>query len=293
MSSLLEPAFLRELQLLKRKLEVQARSRQAGERLARRRGSSAEFEQHRSYVAGDDVRRVDWLATARSGMPVIKQFRSEEDPIVRILLDRSASMNTGEPNKLLLTKRLAAALGYLTLESGARVQLIAAPGDEGSGVRYFEPRRGRGSLSQLLKQLSGVEPTGATALAEWTRNVVATTKRPGLLAVLSDFLDHGGALRELDLARGQGHEVALIQFVSKEELEPDFEGDVELEDVETNEHVELTLDQSALDAYLSEMFALLENLRAWSRQRGQAYVRVTREQDLGEAMRRFVTRGQD
>ena len=70
---LLSPEFMRELEMLKRRLEIQARSGELGERAAPRRGGSAEFQEHRPYAPGDDPRRIDWLAFARTGQPVTKQ----------------------------------------------------------------------------------------------------------------------------------------------------------------------------------------------------------------------------
>src|SRR5580700_10816238 len=107
-SELLDPAFVRELETLRRRMQVRARSGAGGDHLARRRGGSAEFLEHRPYAPGDDLRRIDWLASARTGQPVFKLFRSEEDVVVRLFLDASQSLATGEPSKLAVAKRLAA-----------------------------------------------------------------------------------------------------------------------------------------------------------------------------------------
>jgi uncharacterized protein (DUF58 family) len=292
-SELLDPAFMRELRVLERKLELVARSGRAGDRLARRRGSSAEFEQHRPYVAGDDVRRVDWLATARSGTPVLKQFRSEEDPIVHVLLDRSASLGTGTPPKLWLAKRLCAALAHLALAGGARLRLVSGPGSDIASVAFTPERRGRPALQALLRQLEEAAPGGATHVGKWVRAVAAVTDRPGLLVVVSDFLDPEPLLGELDLARARGHDIALVQVLSQQELEPELEGDLELFDLETNQHLELSMDPGVMNAYLVALSQWCERLRAWSKQRGQAYVRVTGEVELLPALRKLVLREQD
>ncbi|HQB43450.1 MAG TPA: DUF58 domain-containing protein, partial [Polyangiaceae bacterium] len=75
MSALLDAAFLKELEALRRRLEIKARSGSAGDQLAKRRGGSAEFQDHRPYAPGDDLRRIDWAAYARTGEPVLKLFR--------------------------------------------------------------------------------------------------------------------------------------------------------------------------------------------------------------------------
>src|SRR5262245_26947637 len=99
-AELLGAAFVRELEALRRRLEIRARSGAAGEHLARRRGGAAEFHEHRPYAPGDDLRRIDWAAYARSGEPVLKVFRAEEDVVARLVVDTSASLGVGEPPKL-------------------------------------------------------------------------------------------------------------------------------------------------------------------------------------------------
>lgn len=125
-SPLLDASFVRELEVLRRRLEIRARSGGAGEHLARRRGSSSEFHEHRAYAPGDDMRRIDWAAYARSGEPILKLFRAEEDVIARIVCDASLSLGFGEPLKLDTAKKLAAAVGYMTLARSERAQLFIA-----------------------------------------------------------------------------------------------------------------------------------------------------------------------
>ena len=89
---LLDPSFTRELEALRRQLHIRARSGTVGEHVATRRGASAEFLEHRPYAPGDDLRRMDWLAFARTGEPVLKLFRAEEDVVVRLVVDASGSL---------------------------------------------------------------------------------------------------------------------------------------------------------------------------------------------------------
>jgi uncharacterized protein (DUF58 family) len=293
MTALLDSEFLTELCVLERRLNLRARSGLAGETLARHKGSSAEFEQHRPYVAGDDTRRIDWLAMARSGAPVLKQFRSEEDPVVQVLLDRSASLALGTPTKLWLAQRLCAAVGYLALQHGARLQLISAPGKANDDVTFHARRRGRNTLARYLAELSASDAQGETHLVEWVERITTSTRRAGLLVVVSDFFDPEPVLRQLDLARAQGHDVALAQVLSREEIEPELEGDVELIDAETDARVALTVDGRALEAYRAALAGLCQRLGAWCRQRGHAYVRVASEAQLLPALGRLVRRQQD
>jgi uncharacterized protein (DUF58 family) len=289
-SGLLDPAFTRELEALRRRLSVRARSGGGGDRMAGRRGSSAEFLEHRSYAPGDDLRRVDWLAFARTGEPVLKLFRAEEDAVVRLVVDVSASLDSGEPTKLVVAKRLAAAVGYMALASSERAQVVVA----GDGlVRVNEPLRGRGSLARLLREIdvTGSEP--GTDLASAIDGTVLRAQRPGMLVVVSDYLDPGPFEGALGRAASAGHDVAMIQVLSPEDLDPPWEGDLSLEDAETHEVVDVTLDDQARDAYLRRLHDLLGALRATARKLRATYVLANTTQPLLEPVRRLVGRAVD
>jgi len=296
-SSLLEPEFVQELEVLRRRLEVRARSGAAGERAAPRRGGTAEFQEHRAYAPGDDLRRVDWLAYARTGEPAVKLFRAEEDVLVRLLVDASASLEHGNPSKLEVARRLAAALGYLALAGSQRAQVIVAQPradtDAPAGVgRAHSPRRGRSSLGSLLRDLS-LNARGAVDLARAIDQVLQRASRPGLLVVLSDFFDSGPVTVSLGRARAAGHDVALVQILDRLELEPQLEGDVTLVDSETQATVDVTMDADALEAYLLRLTGLAEELRMWAKRHGATYLRVVTDDPLELGIRRFLARSID
>src|SRR6185503_15796459 len=121
------------------------------------------------YAPGDDMRRIDWLAYARTGEPVLKLFRAEEDVVVRLLCDASASMQ----DKLDVTRRLAAAVGYMTLAASERAQVLVA----GEGLRrQHPPARGRDGVPNLLRSLAAVETDGRTDLARAVEAVVERSR---------------------------------------------------------------------------------------------------------------------
>jgi uncharacterized protein (DUF58 family) len=295
-STLLSPEFLRELDMLKRRLEIQARSGELGERAAPRRGGSAEFQEHRPYAPGDDPRRIDWLAFARTGQPVTKLFRAEEDAVVRLVLDASASQGFGSPTKHETAQRLAAAIGALALSSGQRAEIALArerPDRADPLERLGRRKRGRAGTAELVREIARVLPEGRADLGRAVRRVVEGSMRPGLLVLLSDFLDPGPVTAALGMARAAGHDVALVQVVDQTELEPDFEGDFSLVDSETDSAVEVTMDATAIEAYLLRVAGLAEELRAWARRHGATYVRARTDEPLLDVLRRFVKRAVD
>ncbi len=299
--SLLDPDFVRELEALRRRLEVSVRSGGAGERASRRRGGSAEFQDHRPYAPGDDLRRVDWAAFARTGEPVLKLFRAEEDSVLRLLVDASASLAFGTPQKLDVARRVAAAIGYLALANGQRTQVLVAresggPASSATGrglERVGSPRRGRDSLAALLRDLSAPLASGSADLAHALEVTLRRSARPGLLVVVSDFLDSGPVTRALSHACAAGHQVALVQVLAREEIEPSFDGDFSLVDAESNAEVDLGMDAAAIDAYVTRLAGLIEELRSWSRKHRASYVRITNDEPIEGVVRRFVARAVD
>lgn len=284
---LLETGFVRELEALRRRLHVRARSGGGGERIAKRRGSSAEFLEHRSYAPGDDLRRIDWLAYARTGEPVFKLFRAEEDVVMRLLVDASASLAGGSPPKLEAAKRLAAAIGYLGLASSERTQIACVT----DGLdKLGAPTRGRGALPRLLRDLDGIDAHGETDLATAIDQVLVRCVRPGMLVVISDFMDPGPFEAALTKAASAGHDVAMVQVLAREEVDPQFDGDFALEDVETGELVEVTMDANAIEAYLARLNKLVLALRALAKKTRAAYVRHIADEPVIGAVRRLVGR---
>jgi len=297
--ALLDPAFVRELEVLRRRLEISVRSGGAGDLASRRRGGSAEFQDHRPYAPGDDLRRVDWAAFARTGEPVLKLFRAEEDNVLRLLIDASASLAFGDPQKFEVARRMAAAIGYLGLANGQRAQVLVAKevSGEGSAPRALErvgdPRRGRDALAALLRDLSQPSASGQADLARAIDATVQRSARPGLLVVFSDFFDPGLVTRALTRAAARGHEVALVQVLAREEIAPDFDGDFSLVDAESAAVLDVTMDAAAVDAYVARVTGLIEELRAWARKHRASYVRITTDEPLETAVRRFVARAVD
>ena len=288
--SLLDAGFVRELEALRRRLDVRARSGGGGDHLARRRGGNAEFLEHRPYAPGDDLRRIDWHAFARSGEPVFKLFRAEEDVVVRLVVDASASLDAGEPPKLLVAKRLAAGVAYMALAASERAQVLAA----GEGLtRTFDPARGRAELPRLLRDLDGMEARGGTDLGRAIDAAVMRAPRPGMLVVLSDFMDRGPFETALARAAAGGHDLALVQVLSPDEVSPPYDGDYALEDAESGAVVDVTVDAGTIDAYLARLDALFESLRALARRHRATYVRTTTTEPLLAVLRRLVARAID
>ncbi|MEI8258896.1 MAG: DUF58 domain-containing protein, partial [Deltaproteobacteria bacterium] len=117
--------------------------------------------------------------------------------------------------------------------------------------------------------------------------------RPGMLVVISDFFDPGGFERALLAARVAGHDVVLVQVLSREEVAPTLRGDVMLEDAETGQTLTLTADLDTIEAYLARLAGLYELLRKWARSHGATYVRLVTDEKIEDGVRRILDRRVD
>jgi len=154
------------------------------------RGGGVEFEELRPYAPGDDVRSIDWNATARSGEPWVKRFREERAHTVLVLLDVSASMAFGTTGrtKLASAAHAAALVAAAAGRAGDRVGLATFS----DAVRTaLPPARGSAHGWRLVRAVAddAARPGGATALAAAAAWALAEARRRALVVLLSDFRD--------------------------------------------------------------------------------------------------------
>lgn len=263
-------ARLDRLELVSRKIVL---GKLRGERLSARKGQSTEFSDHRPYTPGDDLRFLDWNIWVRLDRLFTKVFLEEEDLCLDILIDASASMRFGEPDKFLYARRLAAALGYVGLVHHDRVR-IARFAERFSGV--FGPARGRRQARRLLEVLGSMEAAdgGTTDLTRSCREFALTSGRSGILALVTDFLDRRGAesaLRYL-AAAGRSLEVFVFHVLSPQETDPEITGDLRLVDSEDGRSAEVSISRPLLDAYRRRLGEFREDVRAQCSRRGMHYI---------------------
>jgi uncharacterized protein (DUF58 family) len=264
-----DEAFLRQLERL---ILVTQKARHGGMKGVRRsvkRGQSVEFTDYRDYVLGDDLRALDWNIYARLERLFVKLFVEEEDVTIHILLDASASMEGGAPDKLLFGKRAAAALAYVGLASYDRVSVAVL---QRRAARRFPHVRGTGRIFQVLGDLSGVQPaSGPTDLVSAVRHYAAHITQRGPLLLLSDLFDPNVERAISELA-GTRCDVAILHTLSADELDPPYEGDLRLVDRETGESVDITADAFTLDTYRGRLAAWQARLEAACTKRRVGYV---------------------
>lgn len=271
LTDLLDPQFmarLDSLDVLSRKI---LQGKLQGERRSKRRGQSVEFADHRAYVVGDDLRFVDWNIYGRLDQLFLKLFLEEQDLTVHILADTSASMGVGEPSKDRFARRLAAALGYISLVNNNRLTVSLF----GDGVRaQLANARGRSHLPQLAEMLLTTECDGFSDFEKACHAAAAGRFGSGVTIVVSDFLFKQGYENALRRLIGDRYDLYVIQVLSPQEIAPELAGDLKLLDIEDADMAEITVSSALIKYYQRNLAAYCRELSDFCTQRGAVYVRV-------------------
>lgn len=214
-------------------------------------GPGQEFLDHRNFHYGDDLRAVNWRAYMRLEKLFLKMFQVEPRTPVRLLLDASGSMTAGEPGAALskfdYARKLAAALVYVGL---VRHDTILVQPFHEKFDDAFLASGGRRRFGPAADYLTSIAPRGRASFLEMSRLAVNAWQKPGLLVILSDFLDDGDALKALQYLADFGHELLLVQLWTPFDRDPGHAGEVSLVDAETGTRVEMALDDAARRRYV-------------------------------------------
>lgn len=278
-------------------LEVVARHIVEGLRTGEHRspfhGFSAEFSQYRPYRPGDDLKYLDWKVLARTDRLYTRQFRETTNLSAMLVLDTSASMaypndpQSDGVSKFAYARLIAAALAYLLVQQGDAVGLMTMA--EGKFV-YVPPRGGRMHLRRVLAQLSKLKPAGAWQAGAVIARAAELLRRRGVMLVLSDFYDaEAETLTELKRAARRGHETALLQMMSRGEIEFPYAGGVEFEDLEDG-GTRLVEASALAPGYRERVTAFIARWRTAARGSGLDYALMTTDVPPDDALRGYLIR---
>ena len=252
-------------------------------------GFSADFQQHRPYRVGDDLKYLDWKILARTDRLYSKQFRETTSMSVMLVLDASASMAFPEHgvSKFRYGSILAASLAYLIAAQGDAVGLMTTVGDR---LAYLPAKGGRVHLRSLIAQIDKLQPGGSWQPDQVIARGAELLKRRGAVVVVSDFYDEEDSTRrELRRVASRGHDVAMLQLLSPEETSFPYRGDLALEDLESGER--RLINATAIEAeYNSAVSAFVAGWRNQAHRDGIDYALMSTDVPPQQALRGYLLR---
>lgn len=258
-----------------------------------RRGAGVEFGGHRNYSPGDDLRFLDRHARMRHGVLLVREFETETDRALRLIVDASSSMayrgEGSRRSKYDFAALLAAALGRVALSGGDRVALDFVAGTE--STRPVPASGGRDAFERLTGHLESAGPSGTATLVSFERALAPTlrhARRGAAVVLFSDLIDlpHGAEDLVAGLCTG-GRAVCVVRVLDRAELEFPFEGAVAFRAVEGDAFVET--DASAVrNEYLARLRELRETWESRLLLRGGRLVAASSADDPVESVRQIL-----
>jgi uncharacterized protein (DUF58 family) len=282
-----DPKILAKLKSLDLRARVVVDGVMVGIHPSRAKGFSSDFEQHRPYTQGDDVRRIDWKAYGKFDRYFIKEYREATNLKAFIALDASSSMSYASDglSKFDYGATLAASLAYLMLKQQDAVGLVTF---SDKIDRLIPPKAIHGYLFAILKELEKTKPAGETRAGLVLQEVAASVKRRGLIILISDLLDEPEqVIKGLKQLRSRGNDVIVFHLLDQDELTFPFEEPTLFRDLEEEIKI-LTDPQNVRPAYLKIINEMIEGYKKACSSHLIDYSLLETTVDLDRALVRYL-----
>lgn len=278
---LFDPDFLARLQQFTLSIARADKGGRLADQKTPARGQGLDFADFKPYVAGDDLRAIDWNIYQRLGRLFVRVFEERQDLPVYVLLDVSRSMFAEEKPRIHAAQQVALALSAVALGQHNSVGLF--PFSDALTVQA-KGMSGKSNLARVVRALASWQAGGGTALGQAAERLAGMRLRQGLVVVISDFFDEAGldaVLGSLALLR---HRLLLVQLVRPEDadpmLNPAFTGDLVIEDEENGTLLDVTVTPQLIEAYRAQYRAFNAQLTSFATQRGAALTQIDAGRDV-------------
>lgn len=285
--SFIEPRVVARLKALPLHARLPMLGNVTGVHRSPHRGSSLEFAEYRKYVPGDDTRRLDWRAYARSDRFYIKEFEADTNLRMCLIVDTSGSMNyaNGGQTKLEFARRLAGTLAWMAAQQGDAVGLHCAGKNFHSEIA---PKRNAAHLRVILDSLAQAEASGETGLVEALHEAAERIRQRALVVIISDlFVETNRLADAFQHLRFRKHDVVVFHLLEQLELDFDFDRPIRFTDLEGGSPV-LADPSIVAQEYRHAVTQYLDDTKIIMRDAAVDYQRLSLEQHYGDVLAKFL-----
>ena len=287
MSKLLDPKVVMAIKDLSLAAKTVVDGFMTGVNKSSIKGPGLEFSQYRSYQPGDDLRWLDWKMYGRSDRYYIRESEVETSISVRFLIDASGSMNheDGGYKKIDYARYLAASLAYLANIQGDAIGLYVF---QDGGLFSLASKQDFQHLTRMFYQLENIKAGGEFTKPINYKDIYTGSKRRELLIFITDMYEQNEEIIQLlDTLSSLKNEVIVFHLMGKNELELDFNGYSELEDLETGETINIDV-KTSKSIYQEKLDKHLGDLRMKLLDRHIFYRLVSMADPLDQVLRDFL-----
>lgn len=245
-------------------------------------GASIDFAEHRGYVPGDDIRRLDWRLFARTDKFYLKQYEADTNTNFAVLLDISKSMSfagEGRVAKIEYARYLAACMGYMAHRQRDRVGIVTFDDDI---VTYVPPSAKH--FDVMLHTLDRAQPQRPGRLRAPLEKIAEHFKRRSVVALISDLYEEPDEILEaIKPYRYLGNDIMVFHVLDRAELEFPYRESSRFQDLETGEEIPV-VPESLLQQYRELIQGHIEALRTRCSEIRVDYTVVDTSRPLDDAL---------
>ena len=281
---MIDTKFLDQLGRFSLVIHKRVTSKFSGPRHSLSVGRGITFKEHRLYAPGDDFRSIDWKIYARTDDLFLKTYEEEKNLVVHIIVDYSGSMGFGKPvSKFDYASMLGVGFAFLAMKENEKFQFSTFA----DNLEVFQPRRGMSQLAGMIFHLNSLKTKGHSKLIDNMSQYKKVIGSRSLIILISDFLLGLNEIGEA-LSRFGNHEVKIVQVLDPVEKNLNMEGDLNLIDSETNDHLRTYISPRLRMLYqnqLSEHSAKVEELCI---RLGMKFYQVTTDTPIFDTFYRLI-----
>jgi len=246
----------------------------SGNNLSKLHGEGYDFSELSEYQMGDDIRKINWVVSAKLGKPYIKQFHANRElsVVVCTLMDGSLYFGEGNAKQHKITE-IATILGYASQQSG---DLFLGIGYQAKNIYVTPPTKQIYHINEFSKKLYDAPLLGSSLDYSFVMgDLFNRVSKSSLLFVIGDFLE------EIDLSLlAQRHEVIAIVVRDREEESPQNLGEVVLSSPRTHSKIDTYFGSSSIKKYLSKLDQHDRQNRKHFMRYGVRFIKIFTDEDV-------------
>ena len=276
--SYLNDQFFSRLETLALNLRKSLAGYFGGKHLVSTYGQTVEFSDFREYQLGDDIRRIDWNLYSRFEKYFLKLFTDERQMQVQIYLDCSASMGRDDPKKSAYAVAAAAALGFLAVHNMDKVSFHFMKGEKAENP--FGTMIGKNAFFRAMGTFDSLEFADDVDIEKCVTNTPDVSTNNGLTVIISVFFTESNWKKAVDYLCYKKRQVLLIQVMTPDEIDPAYDGRVNLIDSESVDvadfrNLKIRITRSMQEAYNEALADFKEDIKAFCSKRGVDFITVS------------------
>lgn len=275
---MIEIDFIDQLDRFNLALQKNSTEIHEGEQSSSSTGQGMIFEDHKKYMPGDDIRRIDWKAYARSEELFVKRFEEEKSITVHILVDRSSSMDFGEETKYDYASKIGLAMAYMVSNTNDRFRLSVFS----ETVTDISSARRNPNMGDMIDTLNNLRKTPESRIEKCITEYSSKIENKSVVIIISDFLTE---LEQVESAvnRLKASDVVLVNTLDPRELEPDMQGDKILEDPESDSTLRTYVSRKTRKKYQEQIQSHTHQIEETADKYGAEYILTSTDENVFES----------